>query len=60
MLAVLGGLVTLATSAVCIDSCGNDGHVKTLILAVPFFVLPASSAVYGYAKVSGCRDARKS
>jgi hypothetical protein len=45
---------------VCIDSCGNDGHVKTLILAVPFFVLPASSAVYGYAKVSGCRDARKS
>ena len=59
VLAVVGGFFTLAVTSICIDTCGEDRNLKRAVLALPFFVLPVGSAVYGYAKVGGCRDAHR-
>ena len=59
VLAALGGLFTLAVTSICIDTCGENQNLKRAALALPFFVLPVGSAIYGYSKVGSCRDAHR-
>lgn len=57
-LATLGGMLSaLAISGPCIDVC-DDSKTKGIIISLPLFVLPTASAIYGYSKVSSCRDLR--
>ena len=58
VLGTLGGMLTLLVLAgPCIDECGN-AKPKGVLLALPFFVVPTASAIYGYSKVGACRAAR--
>jgi len=59
VLAAVGGLFTLAVTSICIDTCGESQNLKRAGLALPFFVLPVGSAVYGYLKVGSFRDLRQ-
>lgn len=59
VLATLGGMLSLLVlSGPCIDVCEESAKTKGLLLALPLFVLPTASAVYGYSKVNDCRSAR--
>jgi hypothetical protein len=51
-------LSLLVLSGPCIDVCEESAKTKGLLLALPLFVLPTASAVYGYSKVNDCRSAR--
>jgi hypothetical protein len=59
VLAVLGGLLTLGVTSICLDTCGERQSYARVVLAIPLVALPAGSAIYGYRKVGGCRAAHR-
>lgn len=59
VLAAVGGLFTMAITSLCIDTCPENQNLKRAVIALPLFVLPVGSAIYGYAKVGGCRNAHR-
>jgi len=58
VLATLGGLTTLFLFALSGLSDTGDPRGKVALFGLPAFVLPAGSAVYGFATISRCRRAR--
>ena len=59
VLATLGGMISaLVISGPCFDVCDEGKTTKGIIVSLPLFVLPTASAIYGYSKVSACRDLR--
>ena len=60
VVATLGGFLSfLVLAAPCIDTCGDDKNLKGLAIALPLFVLPTLSAIYGTSKVTKCRIAHR-
>jgi hypothetical protein len=60
VVATLGGFVSfLALDPPCIDTCGDDRNLTLVAIALPLFVLPTLSAIYGTSKVTKCRIAHR-
>lgn len=60
VVATLGGFVSfLALASPCIDTCSDDRNLKLTAIALPLFVLPTLSAIYGTSKVTKCRIAHR-
>ncbi len=60
VVATLGGFISLVAFAFpCIDVCSDDKNLKVAAIALPLFVLPTLSAIYGTSKVTKCRIAHR-
>jgi len=60
VVATLGGFISFAALAFpCIDVCSDDKNLKVAAIALPLFVLPTLSAIYGTSKVTKCRIAHR-